>query len=138
MNSTRCISQLLIKPIFRRLINPLTDNLNIHNCLIDINKQFNDNQFLPNPQKNRNNKHKPRNSTTFPPEIYINNHKLIPIKSTKYLGLHFTDKLNFEKYSDNIKQITTAQLYKFIQLTQMTAAIHEQKDCYSTCIYVIY
>ena len=55
------------------------------------------------------------NNTTFP-TLTINNTPITPTDSTKYLGLHFNNKLNFDKHITNIKQSTSLHLYNLRQI----------------------
>ena len=40
-------------------------------------------------------------------DLFINNIKIIPTSSSKYLGLHFDDKLNFDKHINITSQNTS-------------------------------
>ena len=48
---------------------------------------------------------------TYFPEIIINQHKIIPTNSVKYLGVNFNNKLNLDKHYSLLTQSTTAQLF---------------------------
>ena len=55
------------------------------------------------------------NSTESFHEIVINNIKILPTDSTKYLGFHFNDKLNFYEQIQVTKKKTIAQRYNLRQ-----------------------
>ena len=48
---------------------------------------------------------------TYFPNIIINQHKIIPTNSVKYLGVNFNNKLNLDKHYSLLTQSTTAQLF---------------------------
>ena len=48
---------------------------------------------------------------TYFPDIIINQHKIIPTNSVKYLGVNFNNKLNLDKHYSLLTQSTTAQLF---------------------------
>ena len=56
------------------------------------------------------------NSTESFPHIYINNIIILPTNSAKYLGLHFNNELNFDRFINLIRQTTTAQLFNLRRL----------------------
>ena len=56
------------------------------------------------------------NSTESFPHIYIKNIIILPTNSAKYLGLHFSNELNFDRYINLIRQTTTAQLFNLRRL----------------------
>ena len=48
---------------------------------------------------------------TYFPDIIINQHKIIPTNSVKYLGVNFNNKLNLDKHYSLLTQSTNAQLF---------------------------
>ena len=51
------------------------------------------------------------NLNTYFYEIIINQHKIIPTISVKYLGVNFNNKRNLDKHYSLLTQSTTAQLF---------------------------
>ena len=50
------------------------------------------------------------------PNIFINDIPIKPCDSTKYLGVKFNNKLNFEQHILSLKQTTTYHLYNLYKL----------------------
>ena len=82
-----------------------TNNNNTHtqNCLTNNNLLINHNKTkLLNITNDPN---------TYFPYIIINQHKIIPTNSVKYVGVNFNNKLNLDKHYSLLTQSTTAQLF---------------------------
>ena len=88
----------------------ITNSTQLQDCLNELQNWLTNNNLLLN-----HNKTELLNITNDPntyfPEIIINQHKIIPTNSVKYLGVNFNNKLNLDKHYSLLTQSTTAQLF---------------------------
>ena len=88
----------------------ITNSTQLQDCLNELQNWLTNNNLLLN-----HNKTELLNITNDPntyfPDIIINQHKIIPTNSVKYLGVNFNNKLNLDKHYSLLTQSTTAQLF---------------------------
>ena len=88
----------------------IKNSTQLQDCLNELQNWLTNNNLLLN-----HNKTELLNITNDPntyfPDIIINQHKIIPTNSVKYLGVNFNNKLNLDKHYSLLTQSTTAQLF---------------------------
>ena len=87
----------------------ITNSTQLQDCLNELQNWLTNNNLLLNRNKTEllNITNDPN---TYFPDIIINQHKIIPTDSVKYLGVNFNNKLNLDKNYSLLTQSTTAQL----------------------------
>ena len=90
----------------------ITNSTQLQDCLNELQNWLTNNNLLLN-----HNKTELLNITNDPntyfPDIIINQHKIIPTNSVKYLGVNFNNKLNLDKHYSLLTQYTTAHVQLF-------------------------
>ena len=103
-------------------------SINLQSCLTSLQIWLTKNNLLLNPTKSELINFI-TNSTinTTVPLININNINIIPTENTKYLGFHFTNKLDFTKHISKMKQTSSFHINNLKKLrpylTKQTAII---------------
>ena len=87
----------------------ITNSSQLQDCLNELQNWLTNNNLLLN-----HNKTEQLNITNDPntyfPDIIINQHKIIPTNSVKYLGVNFNNKLNLDKHYISLTQFTTTAI----------------------------
>ena len=95
----------------------ITNSTQLQDCLNELQKWLKNNNLLL-----IHNKTELLNITNDPntyfPDIIINQNKIIPTNSVKYLGVNFNNKLNLDKHYSLLTQYTTAQLFNLKKIRQ--------------------
>ena len=122
--NTILVSQMLI------LHNLYADDIELHaqfihsiylqSCLTSLQIWLTKNNLLLNPTKTELINFI-TNSTinTTVPLIHINNINIIATENKKYLGFHFTNKLDFTKHISKLKQTSSFHIYNLKKLIYM-------------------
>ena len=115
-------------------------SINLQSCLTSLQIWLTKNNLLLNPTKTELINFI-TNSTinTTVPLININNINIIPTENTKYLGFHFTNKLDFTKHISKMKQTSSFHIYNLKKLrpylTKHTAIILSNSLIMSRFLY---
>ena len=115
-------------------------SINVQSCLTSLQIWLTKNNLLLNPTKTELINFI-TNSTinTTVPQININNINIIPTENTKYLGFHFTNKLDFTKHISKMKQTSSFHIYNLKKLrpylTKQTAIILSNSLIMSRFLY---
>ena len=115
-------------------------SINLQSCLTSLQIWLTKNNLLLNPTKTELINFI-TNSTinTTVPLININNINIIPTENTKYLGFHFTNKLDFTKHISKMKQTSSYHIYNLKKLrpylTKHTAIILSNSLIMSRFLY---
>ena len=90
----------------------------LQNCLTNLHNWLTTNDLLLNSTKTEliNISTAKLNIEPAFPKIFINDIQIKPSNSTKYLGVKFDNKLNFDQYILSLKQTTTYHLYNLYKL----------------------
>ena len=90
----------------------------LQNCLTDLHNWLTTNDLLLNSTKTEliNISTAKLNIEHAFPNIFINDIPIKPSNSTKYLGVKFDNKLNFDQHILSVKQTTTYHLYNLYKL----------------------